>query len=174
MRVHVQMNQRHFAGLRYPLVGLPLLVSLTALAARAQEGWWMREPIRWVQTNLCETDTSVDPGRLLYRIAEYRANVLHVGMGGIVAYYRQNVPFHCASTHLPPGKDLVGDIVRPAHPGLLRDVVNRMLPEHQILLETAIRYQKPNLQKPRSQTGSSFLLRANEMTMNHAQPTTEY
>ena len=25
-------------------------------------GWWMTEPIRWVQTNLRETDTALDEG----------------------------------------------------------------------------------------------------------------
>ena len=27
----------------------------------AQQGWWMTEPIRLVQTNLRETDAAVDP-----------------------------------------------------------------------------------------------------------------
>ena len=37
-----------------------LLLSLAMLVS-AQPGWWMREPIRWVQTNLRETDATLDP-----------------------------------------------------------------------------------------------------------------
>ncbi len=115
MRIHDPLNRRHFARLGHPLIGLPLLIYLTALQARAQEGWWMREPIRWVQTNLRETDAGLDPRRLIDQMVEYRANVLHFSMGGIVAHYHPKVSFHYASAYLPPGKDLMGEIVQLAH-----------------------------------------------------------
>ncbi|MCL5744903.1 MAG: hypothetical protein M1541_13425, partial [Acidobacteria bacterium] len=86
-----------------------LLVSLTTLAS-AQSGWWMREPIRWVQTNLRETDAALDPKHLIDQLADYHANVLHFSMGGIVAFYHPQVPFHYASAYLPAGKDLMGEI----------------------------------------------------------------
>ena len=47
----------------------------------------MQEPIRWVQTNLRETDAGLDAARLVAQLAEMRANVLLMGMGGIAAYY---------------------------------------------------------------------------------------
>ena len=75
----------------------------------------MREPIRWIQTNLRETDASLDAKRLVGQLADFRANVLHIGMGGIVAYYPTKVPFHYASSYLPAGHDLIGDVVREAH-----------------------------------------------------------
>src|SRR5262245_32977801 len=52
-----------------------------------QEGWWMKEPIRWVQTNLRQTDAGLDARRLAEQLAEMRANVVLMGMGGIAAYY---------------------------------------------------------------------------------------
>ena len=33
-----------------------------AMTASAQQGWWMTEPIRWVQTNLRQTDAALDAG----------------------------------------------------------------------------------------------------------------
>ena len=75
----------------------------------------MREPIRWVQTNLRETDATLDPKHLIDQLAEFRVNVLHFSMGGIVAHYHPRVPFHYASAYLPAGKDLMGEIVQMAH-----------------------------------------------------------
>jgi hypothetical protein len=75
----------------------------------------MREPIRWVQTNLRETDAALDAKHLIDELADYHANVLHFSMGGIVAHYHPQVPFHYASAYLPAGKDLMGEIVRLAH-----------------------------------------------------------
>ena len=36
-------------------------------------------------------------------------------MGGIVAQYPTQVPFHYPSAFLPPGRDLFGDVLREAH-----------------------------------------------------------
>ena len=44
----------------------------------------MTEPIRWVQTNLRETDAALDPVRLADQLAGMRANVVLMGMGGTV------------------------------------------------------------------------------------------
>jgi hypothetical protein len=92
------------------------LLALIALSlASAQEGWWMREPIRWIQTNLRETDAKLDPKRLVDQLAEFRANVLHYSMGGIVAQYPTKVPFHYPSPHLPPGRDTLREVLDLAH-----------------------------------------------------------
>jgi hypothetical protein len=63
----------------------------------------VREPIRWVQTNLRETDANLNVARLMAELTDMRANVLHFGMGGIAAYYPTKVPFHYASPHMPAG-----------------------------------------------------------------------
>lgn len=91
------------------------ILLLFASARAADEGWWMREPIRWLQLNFRETDAAADGAKLVAQAAEFRANVLHVGMGGIVAYYPTKADFHYPSAYLPAGKDLFGEVLREAH-----------------------------------------------------------
>jgi hypothetical protein len=77
--------------------------------------WWKIEPIRFLQTNLSETDSTTDPGQLVAAVADFGANTFLVNMGGIVAQYPTRVPLHYASAFLPPGRDLFGDVLREAH-----------------------------------------------------------
>ncbi len=93
-----------------------------AAVSFGQEGWWMREPIRWVQTNLRQVDAGLDAKRLAEQLAEMKANVLLQGMGGIVAYYPTAAAFHYPSPHLPPGRDMFGDVVRELHARKIRVV----------------------------------------------------
>ncbi|HEY2015593.1 MAG TPA: hypothetical protein VGH38_18945 [Bryobacteraceae bacterium] len=99
-----------------------MLLGLLAMPAFAQEGWWMEEPIRWVQTNLRQTDAGLDPARLVEQLADMRANVLLQGMGGIAAYYPTTTEFHYPSPQLPPGHDMFGDVLRAAHAHKIRVV----------------------------------------------------
>jgi len=102
------------------------LLVLSSPAAMAQTpGWWMREPIRLVQTNLRETDAALDPALLVSRLRAFRANVLLLGMGGIVAYYPTGVAFHYPSPYLPPGSDTFGAVLKLAHANGIR-VVGRL------------------------------------------------
>ena len=71
-----------------------LLASAAVVLARAEDGWWMTEPVRWVQTNLREVDASLDAKRLVTQFADMRANVVLMGMGGIAAYYPTKTPYH--------------------------------------------------------------------------------
>jgi hypothetical protein len=96
--------------------------SVLAMTASAQQGWWMTEPIRWVQTNLRQTDASLDARRLAEQLADMRANVLLQGMGGIVAYYPTATEFHYPSPDLPPGRDMFGDVLRESHARKIRVV----------------------------------------------------
>jgi hypothetical protein len=80
----------------------------------------MEEPVRLVQTNLRETDAALDPVRLIEGVAGFPANTLLFGCGGIVAYYPTRVPFHYASPHLPPGRDLFGEVLKQAHARRIR------------------------------------------------------
>ncbi len=84
-------------------------------SATAQPRWWMDKPIRLLQTNLRETDSALDAQRLVQQAADFPANTLLFNMGGIVAQYPTRVEFHYASPHLPPGRDLFGDVLRTAH-----------------------------------------------------------
>src|SRR5579863_4988164 len=94
---------------------LLLLTCVVSGLASGQQGWWMQEPIRWVQTNLRETDAGLDANRLVSQLADMKANVLLVGMGGITAYYPTKAPFHYASPSLPTGRDMFGDVLNAAH-----------------------------------------------------------
>jgi hypothetical protein len=75
----------------------------------------MTEPVRFLQTNLSENDSTVDPAALVSAVSEFGANTFLLNMGGIVAQYPTKVPFHYPSLFLPPGRDLFGDVVRLAH-----------------------------------------------------------
>jgi hypothetical protein len=96
------------------------LLFIAATLLEAQQGWWMTEPIRLVQTNLRETDAAVDARRLVELLAGMHANVVLTGMGGISAYYPTKVEFHYPSPYLKPGSDMFGDMVREAHARRIR------------------------------------------------------
>ena len=93
-----------------------------AAPARSDARWWKREPIRFLQTNLSETDSTSDPAALVKAVASFGANTFLMNMGGIVAQYPTRVPFHYPSTFLPAGRDLFGDVVREAHARKIRVV----------------------------------------------------
>ncbi|MGH9372279.1 MAG: hypothetical protein ACRD15_12170 [Vicinamibacterales bacterium] len=88
----------------------------------AQSRWWLDEPVRFLQTNLSETDSTVDPKALVSAVVEFPANTFLVNMGGIVAQYPTRVPFHYPSAFLPPGRDLFGEVLREAHARKIRVV----------------------------------------------------
>ena len=82
--------------------------------------WWQRQPIRFLQTNLSETDSTVDPAALVAAVADFGANTFLMNMGGIVAQYPTRVPFHYPSVHLPAGRDLFGEVLLQAHARQIR------------------------------------------------------
>lgn len=84
-------------------------------AQTTDERWWQRQPIRFLQTNLSETDSTVDPTALVAAVADFGANTFLMNLGGIVAQYPTRVPFHYPSAHLPAGRDLFGEVLREAH-----------------------------------------------------------
>ena len=63
---------------------------------------------------ISETDSTVDPRRLVTAVSDFGANTFLLNMGGIVAQYPTKVPFHYASAFLPPGRDLFGEVLREA------------------------------------------------------------
>jgi hypothetical protein len=103
---------------------LPLLLATCSVAQQppVSQGWWMTEPSRWVQTNLRQTDASLDAKRLVGQLADMRANVLLFGMGGIAAYYPTKVAFHYASRDLAPGRDMFGEVLSESHNQRIRVV----------------------------------------------------
>ncbi|MCC7176230.1 MAG: hypothetical protein IT159_13650 [Bryobacterales bacterium] len=94
--------------------GSPAGAAAQSTAAQTA-GWWMEEPFRLLQTNLRETDTALDPQKLVQQVADFPANVLLFGMGGIVAHHPTQVDFHYPSRYLPPGRDTFGEVLKAAH-----------------------------------------------------------
>ena len=124
-------------------------------AARPNDDrWWKREPIRFLQTNLSENDSTVDPKALVAAVADFGANTFLMNMGGIVAQYPTRVPFHYPSTFLPPGRDLFGDVVREAHARKIR-VVGR--------------FDLSKTQQPVFDAHPEVVLRARERRAGHLQ-----
>jgi len=93
---------------------VPLFFGLGA-ALPAQQGWWMTQPIRWVQTNLRETDASLDARQFIGEVAGLDANALLMTMGGISALYPSQVKFHYVSPYIPKGHDTFGEVLREGH-----------------------------------------------------------
>ena len=111
-------------GRGFAVVAAFVLAAWTMSAQRPSESgrWWLSEPIRFVQTNLSETDSTVDPQELVTAVADLGANTFLMNMGGIVAQYPTRVPFHYPSTFLPAGRDLFGEVLRHAHARKIRVV----------------------------------------------------
>lgn len=102
-------------------VGVALVIfAVAAPAADEPQGWWMTDPFRLIQTNLRETDTALDPKRLAQELADFPANVLLFGMGGIAAHYPTKIETHHRSPHLPPGRDTFGEMLKEAHARKIR------------------------------------------------------
>src|SRR5262245_4942218 len=72
-------------------------------------------PFRAIHTNIRKIDATLDAGRLLDRAAEAGANVVMCGGGGIVCFYPTALPYQRVAEELPPGRDLLGEIVDGAH-----------------------------------------------------------
>lgn len=102
------------------LIALAMFAASISFPAAAQRQWWMEEPVRLIQTNLRETDTSLDPKRLVQQLEEFHANALLIGMGGIVAHYPTGVGFHYRSAALPPDRDTFGEVLNQAHARKIR------------------------------------------------------
>jgi hypothetical protein len=89
-----------------------------------EQGWWMREPIRWLQTNLRETDASLNPKKLIEDVAKFNANVFMMSAGGITALYPSGVQYEYVSPYMPKGQDTFGEVLQEAHAHRIR-VVSR-------------------------------------------------
>ena len=75
----------------------------------------MRQPIRWVQTNLRETDAALEPQKFIDQLSDFDANVLLMAMGGISAFYPSHVQYHYVSPFIPKDHDTFGEVLRIAH-----------------------------------------------------------
>jgi hypothetical protein len=109
--------------MRHVTAALVIACAVTGMAAQEPASrWWMDEPVRFLQTNLREADSTVDPKTLVEQVASFPANTLLLNMGGIVAQYPTRVAFHYPSRMLPPGRDLFGEVLGLAHARRMRVV----------------------------------------------------
>jgi hypothetical protein len=99
-------------------VFLAVLGLLPASAQKKQ--WWMDEPVRLILVLLGENRSAIDSDKLVQQLVDMNANVVLLPTGGIAAQYPTQVPFHYRSPSLPPGRDLVGEVVQKAHARRIR------------------------------------------------------
>jgi hypothetical protein len=92
------------------------------VSANEAPGWWMIEPIRWLQPNLRETDAALNPNKFIEDVANFNANVLMMSAGGISALYPSEVQYEYVSPYTPKGQDTFGDVLREAHARKIRIV----------------------------------------------------
>jgi Hypothetical glycosyl hydrolase 6 len=124
------MNRRTFiqsAAAAAAAVGAPMSRTAAALFAdqgspNAEPGWWMTEPIRWLQTNLRETDAALNPKQFIADVANFNANVLMMSAGGITALYPSKVQYEYVSSYMPKGQDTLGEVIQEAHARKIRIV----------------------------------------------------
>ncbi|MBE7169473.1 MAG: hypothetical protein INR73_02725 [Williamsia sp.] len=75
--------------------------------------WWNRAPYRLVQTNLREIDAAMDVAAYVQSMVDAHASIVLINVGGIVANYPTQLPFHFRNTYMKG--DLVGDLVKGLH-----------------------------------------------------------
>jgi hypothetical protein len=80
--------------------------------------WWQERPMRLVQTNLRETDVTIDPDRFVESLLEFHANVVLFNAGGIVANYPTQLPFQHVNPHLRG--DFLGEVLERTHAAGIR------------------------------------------------------
>jgi len=75
--------------------------------------WWNRMPFRLIQTNLRETDATMDIDAYVKSMVDASASVVLLNVGGIVANYPTQLPFQFRNTFMKG--DLVGELVKKLH-----------------------------------------------------------
>jgi Hypothetical glycosyl hydrolase 6 len=124
------MNRRAFiqtAAATAVAASVPASLAETAFFAdesTAEPGWWMTEPIRWLQTNLRETNAALNPKEFIAEVVKFNANVVMMSAGGITALYPSKVQYEYVSSYLPKGQDTFGEVLKEAHANKIR-VVSR-------------------------------------------------
>ncbi len=72
-----------------------------------------RAPMRFIQTNLRETDAAMNVDTYVQSLVDASANVVLFNVGGIRAFYPTQVPFHYKSPYMKG--DLVDEVIRKFH-----------------------------------------------------------
>jgi hypothetical protein len=101
----------------WPALALALLLPTASLIAadlvnRAEPDWWLT-PRRMIQTNLREIDAGMDVAAYVASLKAAGANVVLFNVGGIVANYPTDLPYHYRNPFLKG--DLTGEVVKRLH-----------------------------------------------------------
>ena len=86
-----------------------------ATPAAAAKRWWIDEPIRMALFLYNQYQAPTDADAFVQALVDLNANAVVLPTAGIAAFYPTKVPFHTIAPSLPPGRDLVGEIVKKAH-----------------------------------------------------------
>ncbi len=80
--------------------------------------WYNHAPLRFVQTNLNETDADMDVDEYVQSLLDVSATMVVFNVGGIRAMYPTKLPFHYKSPFLKG--DLVGEVITKLHENGIR------------------------------------------------------
>jgi hypothetical protein len=94
------------------LVSLAPSLSTAEPVNRSEPDWWLT-PRRMIQTNLREIDAGMDVEAYVASLKTAGANVVLFSVGGIVANYPTELPYHYRNPFLKG--DLTGEVVKRLH-----------------------------------------------------------
>lgn len=86
-------------------------------AGEADANWWLT-PHRMIQTNLREIDARMDLDAYVAALVDCRAEVVLFNVGGIVANYPTDLPYHYRNPHMQG--DFTGEVLRRLHAARIR------------------------------------------------------
>ncbi|MBK1440213.1 family 10 glycosylhydrolase [Parapedobacter sp. ISTM3] len=85
-------------------------------------GWWRRNNLRVVQTNLPDfIAAEIDPDDFVADLQDMAANTLIINVGGIMAFYPTKLEYHYRNRHA--ADNLIGDIVKKCHERAIKVIV---------------------------------------------------
>lgn len=90
-------------------------VSFAASKNESKSEWWNDKSIRWIQTNLRETNAAIDPKKFVDDLEKFNANAVLLNAGGITAYYPTKIPYAYVNPYMPKDGDTFGNILKEAH-----------------------------------------------------------
>lgn len=117
------ISRRNALGLSGAVLAGGALASATSSAAAtkgaplAKPGtrWWMDQPVRMALFLYNQYQAPVDTDHFVEKLVDLNVNAVVLPTAGIAAFYPTKVPFHTIAPSVPPGRDLMDEIVRKAH-----------------------------------------------------------
>jgi len=103
--------RRLISSLVYLIICLSFIKPVLA-KNNEQEPWWLK-PQRMIQTNLRESDATMDRDKYVNDVKDYKASVVLFNVGGIVANYPTELQYHYRNPYMEG--DLVGTVLKRLH-----------------------------------------------------------